>query len=153
MPADLILHNAKIYTVDERRPWAEAAAMSNGRFQAVGDNQTILKLAGPDTKLVDGKGRLALPGLTDAHVHFLQVAIRGRQVSLFGVRDFAEVQRLVATAVAQTPPDQWVLGWGWDENLWDVAPTAAHLDAIAPDRPDQPGTPRTDGPDGPKPRG
>ncbi|MBP7594012.1 MAG: amidohydrolase, partial [Chloroflexi bacterium] len=92
MIADLILHNAKIYTVDAQRPWAEAAAMSNGRFLAVGSNEEILALAGPQTTLVDGHGRLALPGLTDAHVHFLQVAIRARQVSLFGVRDFAEVQ-------------------------------------------------------------
>ena len=135
MIADLILHNAKIYTVDAQQPWAEAAAMSNGRFLAVGSNEEILSLAGPQTTLVDGHGRLALPGLTDAHVHFLQVAIRARQVSLFGVRDFAEVQQLVATAVAQTPPGQWTLGWGWDENLWDVAPTAAHLDAIAGDKP------------------
>lgn len=135
MPADLILHNAKIYTVDKRRPWAEAAAISHGRFLAVGDNEAVLKLAGPETKLIDGNGRLTLPGLTDAHIHFLQVAIRAKQVSLFGVRDFAEVQRLVETAVAQTPSDQWVLGWGWDENLWDVQPTAVHLDAIAGDRP------------------
>ncbi|MBK8985163.1 MAG: amidohydrolase [Chloroflexi bacterium] len=135
MTADLILHNAKIYTVDERRPWAEAAAIANGRFVAVGDNNTIGQLAGPQTKWIDANGRLALPGLTDAHVHFLQVAIRRRQASLFGVADFAAVQRLVAAAAAQTTPGHWLLGWGWDENLWDVAPTAAQLDAIAPDIP------------------
>jgi predicted amidohydrolase YtcJ len=135
MKADMILHNAKIYTVDPQQPWAEAAAIANGRFLAVGSNQDILQLAGPGTKLVDGNGRLALPGLTDAHVHFLQVAIRKQQISLFGLADFAEVERAVATAVATTPAPQWVIGWGWDENLWGFSPTAAHLDAIAPDRP------------------
>ena len=143
MKADLILHNAKIYTVDPQTPWAEAAAVANGRFLAVGSNQDILELAGPQTKLVDGNGRLALPGLTDAHVHFLQVAIRKRQVSLFGLADFAEVERAGGGGGARarppppppTPAHQWVIGWGWDENLWGFSPTAAQLDAIAPDRP------------------
>ena len=70
MNADLIVHNAKIYTVDPDLPWAEAVAMGNGRFLAVGYDDEILKLAGPETELIDGNGRLVLPGLTDSHLHF-----------------------------------------------------------------------------------
>ncbi|MCB8965484.1 MAG: amidohydrolase [Ardenticatenaceae bacterium] len=135
MTADLILYNAHIYTVDERQPWAEAVAVQNGRFLAVGSNQDILSLAGPKTERIDGNGRFVMPGLIDAHVHFLQYAIRQQQVSLFGVSDFGEVLRRVETAVAHTPPGGWILGWGWDELHWDAAPTAAHLDAIAPQHP------------------
>ncbi|MCA9975800.1 MAG: amidohydrolase family protein, partial [Anaerolineales bacterium] len=103
MTADLILYNAHIYTVDERQPWAEAVAVQNGRFLAVGSNQDILSLAGPKTERIDGNGRFVMPGLIDAHVHFLQYAIRQQQVSLFGVADFGEVLRRVETAVAHTP--------------------------------------------------
>lgn len=135
MFADLTLYNAKIYTVDAQRPFAEAVACRNGRILAVGSNAEMLSLAGPDTRRIDAGGRLVLPGFIDSHVHFLQVAIRARQVSLFGVADFDLVRRRVAAAAAAAPPGQWVLGWGWDENLWDVAPHAALLDAVAPDVP------------------
>ncbi|MCP4284639.1 MAG: amidohydrolase family protein, partial [Gammaproteobacteria bacterium] len=94
-----------------------------------------LALSGSNTKTIDAGGRLILPGLIDAHVHFLQVAIRSKQISLFGISDFDEVRRLVRQAVEQAEPGQWVQGWGWDENKWDVQPTAALLDEIAPHTP------------------
>src|SRR5688572_19344473 len=97
--ADLILHNARIYTVDPARPWAEAVACAAGRIIAVGNNDEILALAGPETQVINAEGKLVLPGLTDAHVHFLQYAIRKQEVRLFGVRDFDEVRRRVRQAV------------------------------------------------------
>ncbi|MCA9933608.1 MAG: amidohydrolase [Anaerolineales bacterium] len=135
MTADLIITNAKIYTVDETQPWAEAAAVQHGRFHTIGSNAQIKALAGPHTRHIDAGGRLLLPGLIDAHVHFLQYAIRQQQISLFGVADFAEVLSMVETAVSQAKPGQWILGWGWDELHWHTAPTAAHLDAISPHNP------------------
>lgn len=133
--ADLILYNARVYTVDPARPWAEAVACAHGRIMAVGSNEDILGLADRATRRIDAGGRLVLPGLTDAHVHFLQYAIRRQEVSLFGVRDFEEVRRRVRQAVEKAEPGQWVQGWGWDENLWDTQPTAALLDDIAPHTP------------------
>lgn len=133
--ADLILRNARVYTVDPSRPWAEAVACVGGRISAVGSSDEIMALAGPKTEIIDAGGRLALPGLTDAHVHLLQCAIRRQEVSLFGVRDFDEARRRVRETVAEAEPSQWVKGWGWDENLWDVRPTREHLDDIAPDTP------------------
>ena len=135
MNSNLIIHNAKIYTVDEQLPWAEAVACHNGRFQAVGSNKEILTLAGSDTKIIDGNGRLLLPGLIDSHIHFLQVAERNQQLSLFGVDDFDEVLRRVETAVAQKAPGEWLVGWGWNEAQWHSQPLAAHLNAIAPHNP------------------
>lgn len=133
--ADLILYNARLYTVDPARPWAEAVACAHGRIVAVGSNEEILDLADRTTRRIDAGGRLVLPGLTDAHVHFLQYAIRRQEVSLFGVRDFEEVRRRVRQAVEKAEPGQWVQGWGWDENLWDAQPAAALLDDIAPHTP------------------
>ncbi|MBN1995209.1 MAG: amidohydrolase [Anaerolineae bacterium] len=135
MNADLILHNAKIYTLDPIQPWAEAAACANGRVIAVGRNEEIKTLVGPKTKLVDAQRQLALPGLIDAHVHLLQYAIRRHQVNLFGVRDFAAVRRSIREAVAKVRPGQWIQGWGWDENLWGVQPTRHQLDDLAPHNP------------------
>jgi hypothetical protein len=135
MKADLILRNARIYTVDPTRPWAEAVACARGRIVAVGRNDEVMDLAGPDTRIIDAGGRLVLPGLTDAHVHFLQYAIRRHEVSLFGVGDFDEVRRRVRQAVDDAGSGKWVQGWGWDENLWEAEPDRVYLDDIAPHTP------------------
>ncbi len=133
--ADLIVTNGRIYTVDPAQPWAEALACHKGQILAVGSNSDIQSTAGPGTKHVDAGGRLILPGLIDSHVHFLQYAIRRQQVPLFGVADFKQVQQRVADAAQATQPGQWIIGWGWDENLWGIKPHARHLDAVAPQNP------------------
>jgi len=135
MQPDLILHNARIYSVDPALPWAEAVACQGGRIQAVGRDDEILPLAGPGTRRIDAKGRLVLPGLIDSHVHFLNYAIRQQEVSLFGVRQVEEVRRRVRQAVERAAPGGWVQGWGWDEIHWDVKPHCALLDDIAPRTP------------------
>jgi len=135
MKADLILHHAHIYTVDSAKPWAEAVACKGGQIIAVGSNEEMRSLAGSETQLINAKGRLILPGLIDAHVHFLNYAIRQHEVNLFGVRDFDDVRRRVRQAVESAEPGDWVQGWGWDESLWDVWPTRVHLDDIAPQNP------------------
>ncbi|MFQ5343915.1 MAG: amidohydrolase [Anaerolineae bacterium] len=135
MKPELILQNAHVYTVDPTRPWAEAVACAHGRIVAVGRHDELIGLAGPDTQVIDAGGKLVLPGLTDAHVHFRQYAIRQHQVSLFGLRDFDEVRRRVRQAVESAGPGQWVQGWGWDEVFWGITPSRTHLDDIAPSTP------------------
>ncbi len=135
MPADLILTNARIYTLDPAQPWARAVACGGGRVLAVGDEASMSALAAPATRRIDCGGRLLLPGLTDAHVHFLQYATRRRQVSLFGLTDPAAVRERIAAAVAAVAPGEWIVGWGWDSNRWDMPPTAALLDDLTPHNP------------------
>ncbi len=135
MRAELILHNARVYTVDPACPWAEAVAVAHGRIEAVGRDPEILDLAGRGTRVLDLAGRLVLPGMTDAHLHFLRLACRRHQVDLAGVRELDEVLGRLARAVDQAGPGEWVLGGGWDESPWGVAPTAAVLDRVAPDTP------------------
>ncbi len=137
MKADLILHHARVYTVDSTKPWAEAVACRNGKFVAVGSNDEMRQWAGSNTQLINGKNRLVLPGLIDAHVHFLQYAtLQGQyQVNLFGVGNFEEVRQRVRRAVEAVKPGEWVQGWGWDEGPWDVQPSRTLLDDIAPNNP------------------
>ncbi|MCB0155973.1 MAG: amidohydrolase, partial [Anaerolineae bacterium] len=135
MHPNLIIHNAKIYTVDPAQPWAEAIACAQGQLVAVGSEAEVLALAGPATRCIDAGGRLVLPGLIDAHVHFLAYAVRRQQVNLFGLTDFEEVRRRVSQAVALAAPGQWVQGYGWDENHWTEAPPPTWLNELAPDTP------------------
>ena len=132
---DLLLTNARVYTVDPAQPWAEAVAVRDGRIVAAGRAADLDALAGPATRRIDCGGRLLLPGLVDAHVHLLATAVRRRQVSLFGLSDLDAVRARLAAAAATVAPGEWLLGWGWDSNRWDEQPTAALLDAIVPDHP------------------
>lgn len=134
MNVELLLHNARIFTVDPARPWAEAVACAGGRIVAVGSTDEVLPLAGAGTQIIDVGGRLVLPGFIDAHVHFLRYAISRRFVDLHRLADFAEVRRRVQEAARRTPPGQWVVGIGWEHDLWGLGrfPTRADLDDIAP---------------------
>ncbi len=76
-----------------------------------------------------------LPGLTDAHLHFLGVATRRQQVNLFGLNSLDALAAALRDVVANAQPGQWIQGWGWDDRFWDATPTAAWLDAVAPDNP------------------
>jgi predicted amidohydrolase YtcJ len=135
MTADLILINARVYTVDPRQPWVEAVACHDGRILAVGSTNEVRSCADTSTRVIDCGGCLVLPGLTDAHTHFLAYATRRQQVSLFGLTNFATVRDRLADAVARVQPGEWLQGWGWDSNHWDVQPTAGLLDEIAPRNP------------------
>jgi len=70
-PADTIVINGRIYTVNSRQPWAEALAIKDGKLVAVGDQKQINSYRGPSTKTIDAQGNLVLPGFTDCHIHFM----------------------------------------------------------------------------------
>ncbi|MGD8857107.1 MAG: amidohydrolase [Chloroflexota bacterium] len=132
MDASLILHNGKVYTVDKGRPWVSAVACRGGTIVGVGDDEEMLALAGPDTEVIDLAGRLALPGLCDAHIHFYYWSLARRFAPVAGCGSKAEMldncRRWMDTAL----PDGWVIGWGWNENLWPdrSLPTRDDLDAV-----------------------
>ena len=135
---DLILHNAKIHTVDAARPWASAVAIRKHRIMAVGDDAAILELAGPHSERVDLGGRLVLPGLCDAHIHFLYWSMSLKQVPVADCTSKAQMLARIAQRVADSPPGTWITGQGWNESRWGETrfPTAADLDAVTgPDHP------------------
>lgn len=136
--ADLVVHNAVVYTMDEDRPQAEALAVRAGRLLMVGSGEQVLA-AYPDARRVDAEGRTIVPGLIDAHVHLTGLGQSMLQADLVGTTSKAEViERLQAFAVERDlPEDAWLVGRGWDQNDWPEAafPTRADLDEAFPDRP------------------
>src|SRR5436190_1533007 len=89
LPADVILKNGKLWTVNRQQPEAAALAIRGDRIVAVGDNAAVLKLAGPKTKVIDLEQRRVLPGFHDSHLHLLSAGLQLSRVSLKDAKDEA----------------------------------------------------------------
>src|ERR1700688_366267 len=94
-PADIIITNARIYTVNPQQKWAEAIAVRGDKIIAVDDRKQVEALRGPATKVIDAQGRLVLPGFTDCHMHFIDGSLSLLQVNLDDANTIAEIQRAV----------------------------------------------------------
>ena len=133
----LVVHGGPIYTVDAERPVAEAFAVEDGRFVAVGTEAEVL--AGrADWPRLDLDGQTVTPGLIDAHAHLMGLGEALLSADLVGTTSKADVVARL-TAFAETLPEgAWLTGRGWDQNDWGgdgAFPTRADLDAAFPDRP------------------
>lgn len=115
----------------------EALAVAGGRVLALGTRAEVEALRGPGTRVVDLGGGIALPGLADAHLHLVRYGLFRSRLDLAGVRSLGELRERLAAAAARTPAGEWILGQGWLEDGWPEGrlPTAADLDAAAPDHP------------------
>jgi len=137
-PADLILINGKILTVDAKDSIAEAVAISHGKITAVGSNGEIKKLAAKDARVIDLHGRTATPGLIDSHCHFQEAAVLyDVEVSDSSIKRISDVLDRVQTKVASLKPGGWVRGSGWDEGKFAELRYiyASDLDKVAPNNP------------------
>jgi predicted amidohydrolase YtcJ len=117
-PADRVLLNGKVLTVDAHDSVAEAIAIRDGRITAVGTTAEIEALAGPDTDRIDLQGRTATPGLLDAHLHLSSgglLRLTQADLSFPMVKGIADVSRAVAERRAHAGEGEWLLGRGWDE--------------------------------------
>jgi predicted amidohydrolase YtcJ len=129
-PADLVVRNARVYTVDARAPWAAALAVRDGRFVAVGAEADVATLVGPATRVVDVGGRLVLPGFHDAHVHVLWGGRELGGCEIASARSPAEIAERVAAHARAHPERPWILAHGWDQSLFpDGEPPADFLAA------------------------
>ena len=135
--AELVITNARIYTVDAGRPLAQALAVRGGRVQFVGDARGALALRGPATRVVDLGGRTVIPGMVDAHGHLLGLGLGLRNVDLTGTRSYDEVIARVAARARALPKGSWIVGRGWDQNDWGDTrfPTHEALSRAVPDHP------------------
>ena len=122
-PADLVLRNGKIVTVDEGRPVAEALAVSGDTIVFVGPNQEILRYIGPATRVIDLRGGLATPGFIDAHAHFTGVGEAARNLKLATARNWDDVVRMVGNAAKKAKPGEWIIGRGWHQEKWSAVPS------------------------------
>ncbi|MBN1953823.1 MAG: amidohydrolase [Anaerolineae bacterium] len=132
---ETILFNGAIYTMDPHRPQATAVAIRDGWVRAVGGDE--LRDSPAAAEVVDLEGRCVVPGLADSHIHFVSFALGLQQIDLTAAPSLAEMVARVARRVRETPPGEWILGRGWDQELWPEGrfPTAADLDAAAPQHP------------------
>ena len=135
--ADLIINNAKIWTVDDARPKAQAVAVLGDRIIAVGSSADVAILRGPDTRVIDAGGKLLLPGFNDAHVHFVSGGSQLENVQLNDATSVEEFVRRIAEQAKKTPKGEWILGGDWDETKWGPPnlPTKELIDPVTPDNP------------------
>ncbi len=135
--ADLIIQNAKVWTVDQSLPTAQAVAVLGERIVAVGSNADADAWRGPKTQLIDAGGKLLLPGFNDAHVHFVNGGAQLDAVQLTDAASAEEFARRIAERAKVTPKGEWILGGDWDETKWSPAalPTKEIIDRVAPDTP------------------
>jgi predicted amidohydrolase YtcJ len=132
--ADLVVENARIYTVDAKVPQAVALAVKDGKFLAVG--AAVKQHIGPSTRRIDAKGAAIVPGLIDSHVHMRSFGDMLETMDLRGVASIAEVARRVKEKAAALPAGSWIRGRNWDDTNWGgKLPVAADLDGAAPNHP------------------
>ncbi|TBB38908.1 amidohydrolase (plasmid) [Rhizobium ruizarguesonis] len=139
MHADIVLHNGLITTLDRANPNATAVAIKDGLFTDVGTDREVMVLAGPDTKIVDLKGKRVLPGLIDNHTHVVRGGLNfNMELRWDGVRSLADAMDMLKRQVAITPAPQWVrVVGGFTEHQFAEKrlPTIDEINAIAPDTP------------------
>lgn len=135
--ADLVLRNARIRTGDDARPWARALAVRDGRIVAVGSDADAAAHAGPATAVVDGGGRLVVPGFHDAHFHLPMGAQQLDAIDLLDAADLPEIQRRVREHARAHPAVPWIRGRGWFYSALPGGrpPTRQDLDAVEAARP------------------
>ncbi|MBK5296350.1 MAG: amidohydrolase family protein, partial [Vicinamibacteria bacterium] len=136
-PADVVVVNGKIVTVDDASTIAQAAAIRDGRFVAVGTSAEVQRLVGASTRVIDAWGRTVIPGLIDSHVHALGVAAAEEAQPFQNLRLIADVQGWIRRAASATPAGDWI----WTPRVFPTRireqrfPTRAELDAAAPHHP------------------
>jgi predicted amidohydrolase YtcJ len=135
--ADLIIRNARIWTVDPAHPEAQAVAVLGDRIVAVGSSAEAGAWRGPRTRVVDAAGKRLVPGFNDAHVHFVDGGAQLDYVQLNDAPSAQEFSRRIRDRAARSAKGEWLLGGDWDETKWTPAqmPTKDLIDAVTPDTP------------------
>jgi predicted amidohydrolase YtcJ len=137
MDPTLILLNGNIYTMDEENPRANAVAAYGSRIIAVGETDDVQRLVGRSTKVIDLQGKTVIPGLIDCHIHFAAYALRAQEITLDGVASLGEALERIAMRVETTKSEKWIMGGGWDKNLWALGrfPNKEDLDEVSANNP------------------
>ena len=137
MPADLVLVNGTIYTVDKTRPVVSALAVARGLILFAGSDPDAKALANAATSVIDLHGATVVPGFTDAHAHLLGLGDMLRRVNLAGSSSYDEVIDRVKARAKDVKPGEWIRGRGWDQNRWPSKEFPTH-DALSRAFPNNP---------------
>lgn len=139
----MIINNGIIYTMDDLNPLAEAVAIRDGKIIAVGSNHSIKSYMDNQTKVLDLYGKTMVPGLIEGHGHFMGLGYAKMRLDLSVVKSYNELVQMVADAVDEAKPGEWILGRGWHQSKWDSMPeklvkgfqTHEKLSAVSPNNP------------------
>jgi len=142
-PADLVLRNGKIVTLNAAAPVVQAIAVRGDRISALGADRHAQQWIGPATKVIDLHGMLAIPGFIEGHGHFTGVGEFRMGLDLREARTWNDIVAQVQRAARQAKPGDWIIGRGWHQSKWTNAPepnvegfpTHASLDKVSPDNP------------------
>ena len=141
--ADLVLRNGKIVTMNPAAPTAQALAVRAGKITALGADSAAAQWTGPNTKVIDLHGTLAIPGFIEGHGHFTGVGEFRMGLDLREARTWDDIVAQVARAAKQAKPGEWIVGRGWHQSKWTAPPNPnvegfplhASLDKVSPDNP------------------
>lgn len=121
-PADLVITNGKVVTVEDGAPDAQALAASGGKIIAVGSSADIKKYVGPKTEVIDAGGQLVIPGFIEGHGHFTGVGAAAMNLNLMNAKSWDEIVGMVAERAKTARPGEWIVGRGWHQEKWDRRP-------------------------------
>ncbi len=137
LPADLLLHNGVIHTLDGQKPRVEAVALLGDRIVFVGSNEEARAYQGSETRAIDLGGKTVVPGFADSHAHLAGIGAREMNLNLEGTSSLHGLLEKVREHVRQAEPGDWIVGRGWSEARWDppAFPSRADLDRVSPQNP------------------
>jgi len=132
----LAIVNARVWTGDASRPWADAVAVTGSRISAVGSSAAIRKLASEATRVIDAQGRMVVPGFIDSHVHFMSGGFGLTSVQLRDARTREEFIARIKQHASTLPPGAWMLEGNWDHQNWGgELPRRDWIDSVTPNTP------------------
>ncbi|MHB0962647.1 MAG: amidohydrolase [Gemmatimonadaceae bacterium] len=132
----LAIVNARVWTGDLRRPWADAVAVEGAHIAAVGSSAEIRKLAGTGARIIDAHGAMVVPGFIDSHVHFIEGGFALQSVKLRDAKTKAEFIQRIGDFAKTIPAGTWILNGDWDHENWGgELPTRQWIDAVTPNNP------------------
>ena len=142
-PADLVLRDASIATLDPLQPHAQALAVKDGKIAALGSDEAIAHYIGPHTKVLDLHGAFVTPGFIEGHGHLMDTGDSLMQLNVGMAPNWDAIVAMVKAAVAKAKPGEWIVGQGWQQSKWnkvpqpniDGLPLPASLDAVSPNNP------------------
>jgi len=121
-PADLVVTNGKVVTVEDGASEAQAVASRAGKIVAVGTNAEIQKFVGPKTEVIDVKGQLVIPGFIEGHGHFSGIGTAELGLKLMDTTSWDQIVGMVAERVKTAKPGEWIYGRGWHQEKWNAQP-------------------------------